>query len=222
MKIIKHTDSDFSLLLEAVVNRGNLDLVTHDSSVREILEQVKQDGDTALLKYTNRFDQHNLLLGKIEVTPEEIDEAHSQVSDEEIVVLQSAAKNICNFHEKQLQQSWEYEKDGILIGQNQRPLAKVGIYVPGGKASYPSTVMMNTIPAKVAGVKKIIMACPMNDVKNHSLAIVAADLCGVDVIYRMGGAHAIAALAYGTRYVPKVDKIVGPGNDYVISAKKQL
>ena len=222
MKIIKHTVSDFSLLLEAVVNRGNIDLVTHDSSVREILEQVKQGGDTALLKYTNRFDQHNLLPDQIEVTPEEIDEAHSQVSDEEIVALQAAAKNIREFHEKQLQQSWEYEKDGVLIGQNQRPLAKVGIYVPGGKASYPSSVLMNAVPAKVAGVGDIVMCSPTPGGVLSAHVLVAAKIAGVDSIFKVGGAQAVGAMAYGTDTIPRVDKIVGPGNIFVALAKRMV
>ena len=156
------------------------------------------------------------------ITKKEITDAKKRISKKDLISLKKSIKRILSFSKKQLTSSWSERKNNTYLGERITPIESVGIYVPGGKASYPSTVMMNTIPAKVAGVKKIIMACPMNDVKNHSLAIVAADLCGVDVIYRMGGAHAIAALAYGTRYVPKVDKIVGPGNIYVSLAKKML
>ena len=222
MNIIKHSDPDFKSALEAVVNRANLDLATHDGAVREILEQVKRDGDTALLKYTNRFDRHNLPLEKIKVTREEIDEAHRRVSDVEAEALKQAAENIRKFHERQIQQSWEYEKDGVLLGLSQRPLEIVGVYVPGGKASYPSSVLMNVIPAKVAGVEKIVMCSPAPEGKWSSHVLVAAEIAGVDSIFKVGGAQAVGAMAYGTHTIPRVDKIVGPGNIFVALAKRRV
>jgi len=222
MKIIKHSDPNFRSALEAVVSRANLDLVTHSGVVREILEQVKQGGDTALLKYTNRFDRHNLPIEKIKVTREEIDEAHSQVSAVEVEALKQAAENIREFHERQIQRSWEYEKDGVLLGQRQRPLEIVGIYVPGGKASYPSSVLMNAIPAKVAGVGKIVMCSPTREGEWSSHVLVAAEIAGVDSIFKVGGAQAVGAMAYGTNTIPRVDKIVGPGNIFVALAKRMV
>jgi len=222
MKIIKYSDPNFRSSLDALVNRANLDLATHDGTVREILEQVKHDGDSALLEYTNRFDRHNLPLERIKVTPEEINEARSQVSDLEVEALNRAAENIRKFHEQQVQRSWEYEKDGILLGQNQRPLEIVGIYVPGGKASYPSSVLMNAIPAKVAGVETLVMCSPASEGKWNAHVLVAAELAGVDSIFKIGGAQAVGAMAYGTDTIPKVDKIVGPGNIFVALAKRMV
>jgi len=193
------------------------------NSVQRIINSVKKNGDTALLKLINKYDGYKVgSMKSICITKKEITDAKKRISKKDLISLKKSIKRILSFSKKQLTSSWSERKNNTYLGERITPIESVGIYVPGGKASYPSTVMMNTIPAKVAGVKKIIMACPMNDVKNHSLAIVAADLCGVDVIYRMGGAHAIAALAYGTQYVPKVDKIVGPGNIYVSLAKKML
>ena len=193
------------------------------SSVQRIINSVKKNGDTALLKLINKYDGYKV--GSMKgtyITKKEIIDAKKRIPKKDLISLKKSIKRILSFSKKQLTSSWGERKNNTYLGERITPIESVGIYVPGGKASYPSTVMMNTIPAKVAGVKKIIMTCPMNDVKNHSLAIVAADLCGVDVIYKMGGAHAVAALAYGTRYVPKVDKIVGPGNIYVSLAKKML
>ena len=193
------------------------------NSVQRIINSVKKNGDTALLKLINKYDGYKV--GSMKgtcITKKEIIDAKKRIPKKGLISLKKSIKRILAFSKKQLTSSWGERKNNTYLGERITPIESVGIYVPGGKASYPSTVMMNTIPAKVAGVKKIIMTCPMNDVKNHSLAIVAADLCGVDVIYRMGGAHAVAALAYGTRYVPKVDKIVGPGNIYVSLAKKML
>ena len=200
----------------------NIDSKT-TNSVQRIINSVKKNGDTELLKLINKYDGYKVGSMKSTcITKKEITDAKKRIPRKDLISLKKSIKRILSFSKKQLTSSWSERKNNTYLGERITPIESVGIYVPGGKASYPSTVMMNTIPAKVAGVKKIIMACPMNDVKNHSLAIVAADLCGVDVIYRMGGAHAIAALAYGTRYVPKVDKIVGPGNIYVSLAKKML
>ena len=222
MKIFKYSDPGFKPALEAVVNRADVDLVTYDSTVREILKQVKEAGDSAVIEYTSRFDHHDLLAGGIKVTREEIDQANDQVSDAEKGALKLAAENIREFHERQVQYSWEYEKNGVLLGQSQRPLETVGIYVPGGKASYPSSVLMNAIPAKVAGVKNVVMCRPMPKGKCSPHTLVAAEIAGVDSIFKVGGAQAVGAMAYGTATIPRVDKIVGPGNIYVALAKKMV
>jgi histidinol dehydrogenase len=159
---------------------------------------------------------------EIRVTPSEIAEAHNNVSDEGVEALKRAAENIREFHEHQKQESWEYEKNGVLLGQNVRPLETVGIYVPGGKASYPSSVLMNAIPAKVAGVKKVVMCSPASKGQCSPDVLVAAEIAGVDSIFKVGGAQAIGAMAYGTNTIPKVDKIVGPGNIFVALAKRMV
>jgi histidinol dehydrogenase len=222
MKIFKYSDSGFKPALEVVINRADVDLVAHDATVREILRQIKEAGDSALVEYTSRFDHHDLLAGGIKVTREEIDQAHDQVSDAEKGALKLAAENIREFHERQVQHSWEYEKNGVLLGQSQRPLETVGIYVPGGKASYPSSVLMNAIPAKVAGVNNVIMCSPTPNGKCSPHTLVAAEIAGVDSIFKVGGAQAVGAMAYGTATIPRVDKIVGPGNIYVALAKKMV
>ena len=222
MKIIKYSDSDFRNTLRKVVDRADVDLVVHDATVREILKQIKERGDAALLDFTSRFDQYDLSVEEIRVTPSEVAEAHNNVSDEGMEALKRAAENIIEFHEHQKQESWEYEKNGVLLGQNIRPLETVGIYVPGGKASYPSSVLMNAIPAKVAGVKKVVMCSPASKGQCSPDVLVAAEIAGVDSIFKVGGAQAIGAMAYGTNTIPKVDKIVGPGNIFVALAKRMV
>ena len=222
MKIIKYSDSDFRNTLRKVVDRADVDLVVHDATVREILKQIKERGDAALLDFTSRFDQYDLSVEEIRVTPTEVAEAHNNVSDEGVEALKRAAENIREFHEHQKQESWEYEKNGVLLGQNVRPLETVGIYVPGGKASYPSSVLMNAIPAKVAGVKKVVMCSPASKGQCSPDVLVAAEIAGVDSIFKVGGAQAIGAMAYGTNTIPKVDKIVGPGNIFVALAKRMV
>jgi len=222
MKIIKYSDSDFRNTLRKVVDRADVDLVVHDATVREILKQIKERGDAALLDFTSRFDQYDLSVEEIRVTPSEVAEAHNNVSDEGVEALKRAAENIREFHEHQKHESWEYEKNGVLLGQNVRPLETVGIYVPGGKASYPSSVLMNAIPAKVAGVKKVVMCSPASKGQCSPDVLVAAEIAGVDSIFKVGGAQAIGAMAYGTNTIPKVDKIVGPGNIFVALAKRMV
>jgi len=222
MKVFKHSDPDFGATLKAVINRANLDLVTHDVTVREILKQIKERGDAALLEYTSRFDQYDLPVKEIKVTRGEIDEARNKVDDKEIDALRRAAENIREFHGRQVQRSWEYKKNGVLLGQSIRPLETAGIYVPGGKASYPSSVLMNAIPAKVAGVEKVVMCSPTSKGQCSPHVLVAAEIAGVDSIFKVGGAQAIGAMAYGTNTIPRVDKIVGPGNIYVALAKRMV
>ena len=220
VKIIKYSDADFKSALEEIIHRSNTDLTGHDDTVREILNGIRREGDSALLDYTRRFDRYDLTPDRLKVTCEEISEAYGKVNEAEIEALKQAAGNIRKYHERQVQKSWEYEEEGVMLGQVIRPLETVGIYVPGGKASYPSSVLMNAVPAKVAGVETVVMCSPAPDGCWSPHALVAADLAGVSSIYKVGGAQAVGAMAYGTRTIPKVDKIVGPGNIYVALAKR--
>ncbi len=190
--------------------------------VREILQNVRRNGDTDLLNYTNKFDRRKLQNPQeFIISSEHLKQA--SISSDQKYALEQAAERIRNYHQRQMQQSWQYsEPDGTLLGQQITPLDKVGLYVPGGKASYPSSVLMNAIPAKVAGVQEIIMVVPAPDNILNDMVLVAADIAGVDKIFSVGGAQAIAALAYGTKTIPKVDKIVGPGNAYVATAKSMV
>lgn len=222
MKILKYTDPDFQQAIDALVNRCDVDLQIEDEAVRNIIQEVRTHGDEALLKFTNRFDKTDYKLEDLRVTPEEIKNAYKELADSELDALKTAAGNIRKFHERQKQESWEYDEEGVTLGQMVRPLHRVGIYVPGGKASYPSSVLMNAIPARVAGVNEIVMCSPAPGNAQSPAALVAADLAGVSVIFKAGGAQAVAAMAYGTPLIPKVDKIVGPGNIYVALAKRMV
>ncbi|MGE5629262.1 MAG: histidinol dehydrogenase [Solirubrobacterales bacterium] len=190
--------------------------------VSGILSDIRENGDEAVIKYTNKFDSQNVSLENILVTEDEIKAAYAVAEKEFVDALKEAAENIIFFHEKQERNSWMVTKEkGIVLGQRVLPLETVGIYVPGGTAAYPSSVLMNALPAKVAGVKNIIMVTPpMKDGKINPNILVAADIAGVDKIYKIGGAQSVGALAFGTETIPKVDKIVGPGNIYVAIAKK--
>ena len=188
-----------------------------------IISSIRKNGDKALMGFIKKFDNYDIKRIKdILVSSDEIKEAYTYVDKLQVSNLKKSIKRIRDFSKKQKAVSWSNKKEGSILGEKVTPIETVGIYVPAGKASYPSTVLMNTIPAKIAGVKNIVMACPISQIEDHALAIVAADLCGVDKILRMGGAHAIAALTYGTNYIGKVDKIVGPGNIYVTLAKKTV
>jgi len=220
MKLCKFSESDYKDVIETLVNRSNKDLFVQDQAVRRILNDVKEKGDDEVLRLTHQFDRHTLPLEKIRVTPNEIKAAYSELNREEIDALKEAAKRIRLFHERQKQDSWTYEKNGISLGQMVRPLEIAGIYVPGGKASYPSSVLMNAIPAKVAGVQRIIMCSPFPEGQTRPHVLVAADLAGVAEIFKIGGAQAVAAMAFGTDTIPRVDKIVGPGNIFVALAKR--
>ena len=192
--------------------------------VDEILSAIRQRGDGALLEYTNRFDRRAAkAISELEMTQQDFVQALDAIGDGEREALQLAADRIRRYHEHQRQDSWNYrEDDGTLLGQQVTPLDRVGIYVPGGKASYPSSVLMNALPAKVAGVGEIIMVVPAPDGELNPLVLAAAAIAGVDRVFTVGGAQAVAALAYGTESVPKVDKIVGPGNIYVATAKRAV
>jgi histidinol dehydrogenase len=211
-------------LLTQVLNRGKSDISSIEVSVRKIVKDVREQGDKALLQYTEKFDKVRLTTSKLKVDEKEIKEAYKKLEKNQITALRKAAENIVSFHKRQLRTKWTMEiAEGITLGQVTRPLASVGVYVPGGKAAYPSSVLMCAVPANVAGVEKIVMCSPPS--KNGDIdaaLLVAADVAGVSEVYRVGGAQAIAAMAYGTETVPKVDKIVGPGNVYVTAAKLEV
>ena len=191
--------------------------------VDTIISNIRSKGDSSLVNYVNKFDGYKIKnIKDILITNKQIKEAYSYIDKSQIMNLKKSISRIRKFAKQQKTISWSDKHEGTILGEKVTPINSVGVYVPAGKASYPSTVLMNVIPAKVAGVKNIIMSCPINSIEEHALAIIAADLCGVDKIYRMGGAHAVSALAYGTKTIESVDKIVGPGNIYVTLAKKTV
>jgi len=210
--------------LNQVLNRGKTDISSIESSVKTIINDVKEQGDKALLQYTEKFDKVRLPASKLRVDERETKEAYKKLKKSQITALRRAADNIASFHTKQLRAKWTMQiAEGVTLGQVTRPLASVGVYVPGGKAAYPSSVLMCAIPAKVAGVKNIIVCSPPRQSGDVNPALlVAADIAGVSAVYRVGGAQAIAAMAYGTGTVPNVDKIVGPGNVFVTAAKLEV
>ena len=224
MRIQKLNSDTKKNLLEDLLKRSPNNYGQYEASVKEILDKVKEEKDAAVFAYTAKFDGAELTADTIEVTDAEIEEAYAQVDDTLLAVIRKAKDNIESYHAKQRQNSWfDSKPDGTILGQKITPLHRVGVYVPGGKAVYPSSVLMNVMPAKVAGVDEIIMVTPPG--KNGKVSpntLVAAKEAGVDKIYKVGGAQAIAALAYGTESIPKVDKIVGPGNIYVALAKKAV
>ncbi len=225
MRIIKLDESSKKNILNDLLKRSPNNYDNFADSVNAILANVKENGDKALFQYTKDFDKADINASNIKVTEEEINEAYDRLENPELVqVIRRSLKNIKEYHEKQKQYSWfDSKPDGSILGQKVTPLSRVGVYVPGGKAAYPSSVLMNVIPAKVAGVEQIVMVTPPGkDGKVNSNTLVAANEAGVDVIYKVGGAQAIAALAYGTESIAKVDKIVGPGNIYVALAKKAV
>lgn len=224
MRIEKLDQNTKKNLLEDLLKRSPNSYGKYEESVRVILDAVKERGDDALFEYTKKFDGADVNAANILVTEEEIEEAYETVDPGLIEVIRKALVNIRSYHEKQMQYSWfDSSPDGTILGQKVTPLAKVGVYVPGGKAAYPSSVLMNIMPAKVAGVDEIIMVTPPGkDGKVTPTTLVAAKEAGADKVYKAGGAQAVAALAYGTQSIPKVDKIVGPGNIYVALAKKAV
>ncbi len=224
MKKIKLTDETKKQLLESLLKRSPSQYTEYENTVNEIINNVRTNGDKALFEYTEKFDGYKLSSENILVTREEIDEAFKQVGKELIEVIKEAAENIRSFHAKQLRNSWfDTKEDGSLLGMKITAIDRAGVYVPGGKAAYPSSVLMNVIPAKVAGVRDIIVTTPPG--KTGVIdpgTLVACEIAGVDRIYKAGGAQAIAAMAFGTGSVPKVDKITGPGNIFVALAKKAV
>jgi histidinol dehydrogenase len=223
MKIIDSREKDIAAELKRIVNRGETATEEVAAAVKEVVGRVRKEGDPAVIEYTEKFDKVKLTLKDIRVSPEDIKASYDHVEPKKVEALKLAAQNIRAFHEKQKLTSWvNQEADGVILGQIARPIRSVGVYVPGGKACYPSTVLMNVIPAKVAGVEQLIMCSPATGGALNPYILVAADIAGVSEIYRIGGAQAVAAMAYGTATVPKVDKIVGPGNIYVATAKRQV
>lgn len=223
MRIVELNAESKKDLLENLLKRSPNNYGEFEGRVNDIIQNVREKKDEAIFDYTKRFDGVDINAGNILVTEEEIREAYAQVDEKLLGVIKKALVNIRKYHEKQMQNSWFTCEDGIILGQKVTPLNIAGVYVPGGKAVYPSSVLMNVLPAKVAGVPRIVMCTPPGkDGKVYPSTLVAAKEAGVDEIYKVGGAQAIAAMAFGTESVPKVDKIVGPGNIYVALAKKAV
>lgn len=224
MRIVKLTDETKNNILEDLLKRSPNSYGKFEAAVNDILLNVRTNKDEALFKYTKDFDKADINASNIVVTKDEIEEAYTKVDPALVDVIRKSLKNIKEYHEKQKQYSWfDSKPDGTILGQKVTPLARAGVYVPGGKAAYPSSVLMNVVPAKVAGVEQIIMCTPPDhEGKVYPTTLVAANEAGVDVVYKAGGAQAIAAMAYGTESIPKVDKICGPGNIYVALAKKAV
>lgn len=224
MKLIKVTDESIKTILTDLLKRSPNNYDQYASAVTEVVNDVKENGDQAVLSYTKKFDGCDLTAEQMLVTEEELKEAYNIVEDRFVEIIRKALVNIRDYHEKQKQYSWfDSKPNGTMLGQKVTPLESCGVYVPGGKAAYPSSVLMNIVPAKVAGVEKIVMVTPPGKDGNvNPNTLVAAKEAGADIIYKVGGSQAIAALAYGTETIPQVDKIVGPGNIYVALAKKQV
>lgn len=224
MRIIDLTPDTKHDLLNALLKRSPNHYTSYEDTVADIVSDVRRRGNEALYEYTERFDHFKLTKENILVTKEEIAEAYTQIDDAFVRVMKKSADNIRAYHEKQLRSSWfDAKPDGTILGQKILPLSIAGIYVPGGKAAYPSSLLMNAVTASVAGVERIIMCTPPTpEGKINPGTLVAADICGVREIYKCGGAHAIAAMAFGTESIPKVEKITGPGNIFVALAKKAV
>jgi histidinol dehydrogenase len=224
IKQLSSTDSGFTAALEKIMAFEDAQNAAVDSTVADILANIKKRGDEALLEYTRCFDHLDAAsIAKLELSRKDLQQALQSIPAFQREALEQAAERVRAFHQKQLVQSWSYtEPDGTLLGQKITPLNRAGLYVPGGKASYPSSVLMNAIPAKVAGVDELIMVVPAPENKKNDLVLAAAMICEVDRVFTIGGAQAIGALAYGTKTIPQVDKLVGPGNAYVAAAKRQV
>lgn len=224
VKRLNSTDKNFNHDLQQLLAFENAMDSSVDNTVAEVLDQIKARGDEALLEYTQRFDQleaHSVV--ELELNENQLQQSLSSLPGDQLNALKLAAERIKNFHEKQVAESWQYsEQDNTMLGQKITPLDRVGIYVPGGKASYPSSVLMNAIPARVAGVEEIIMVVPAPHGEKNSMVLAAAAISQVDRVFTIGGAQAVGALAYGTQTIPQVDKIVGPGNAYVAAAKRRV
>ncbi len=225
MRIVKLDEQSKKNLLDDLLKRSPNNYTEYENTVADILSNVKKNGNQAIFEYTKKFDKADINAENIRVTENEIKEAYELIEDKELIgVIKRSKENIRAYHEKQKQYSWfDSKPDGSILGQKVTAISKVGVYVPGGKAALSSSVLMNVIPAKVAGVEELVMCTPPGkDGKINPAILVAANEAGVDVIYKVGGAQAIAAMAYGTESVPKVDKIVGPGNIFVALAKKAV
>ncbi len=204
--------------LQKLIKRSEMEIDEYEESVKNIIKAVKEKGDEAVIEFTKQFDKVDLTPEEIIVPFEKLEEAYDQIDDDTKWALEVAIERIREFHERQVENSYFKEEDGMILGQKVIPIERAGLYVPGGKAAYPSTVIMNAIPAEVAGVSEIVMCSP----NPNKFTLAAAFLCGIETVYRIGGAQAIAAMAYGTKTIKKVDKIVGPGNIFVALAKKNV
>ena len=224
IKRYNSTQPDFDAQLAQLLAFEGAQDAAIDKVVADILADVKKRGDVAVIEYSQRFDRVSAKkMGELELPKARLEEALLNLPSEQRVALEQAAQRVRAYHDRQLMQSWSYtEEDGTMLGQQITALDRVGLYVPGGKAAYPSSVLMNAIPAKVAGVTELIMVVPTPDGQLNELVLAAAAVCGVDRVFTIGGAQAVAALAYGTKTVPQVDKIVGPGNAYVAAAKRRV
>ena len=224
IKRFSSSDTDFKQRLDVLLAFESAQDESVDKTVAAILADVKEHGDAAVVEYTNRFDRLSAQsMAELELSRQELQQALDGLLDDQREALEAAARRVRTYHERQPLQSWQYEEaDGSLLGQKVTPLDRVGLYVPGGKASYPSSVLMNAIPAKVAGVKELIMVVPTPGGERNPLVLAAAALAGVDRVFCIGGAQAVGALAYGTSTIPQVDKIVGPGNAFVAAAKRRV
>ena len=223
LKLLDSSQSSFADDLQGLLSATDEPDPDIVETVLEIISAVRMKGDEALLEYTNRFDRRKASINQIEIPLSELQEALQRIPEQLKLSLEHAAARVRDFHERQKQSTWTYEdKEGNTLGQKVTPLDRVGVYVPGGKAAYPSSVLMNIIPAKVAGVEEIIMVVPTPDEEKNDLVLAAASIAGATRVFSIGGAQAVAALAYGTDTIPKVDKIVGPGNIYVATAKRQV
>ena len=224
MRIVNLSQESRKSILNDLLKRSPNNYGQYETTVNDIIENVKTNGDQAIFEYTKKFDRFDLTAENIKVTREEIDAAYEAMDQRLVEVIRKSAANIRSFHEKQLRNSWfTSREDGTILGMKITAIERAGVYVPGGKAAYPSSVLMNVVPAKVAGVDQIIMTTPPGaDGKVNPGTLVAADIAGVDTIYKVGGAQAIAAMAFGTWSIPKVDKITGPGNIFVALAKKAV
>ncbi|MBR4358550.1 MAG: histidinol dehydrogenase [Butyrivibrio sp.] len=222
MRTLKLTEETQSELLGNLLNRNPGSYTEYENIVNDIIDNVRKNGDKAVFEYTLKFDKSELNASNIRVTEDEIKEAYKELDPKFVEVMKKSAENIRVFHEKQKRNSWiDTREDGSILGQRILPIEISGVYVPGGKAAYPSSVLMNVVPAKVAGVERIVMCTPPGkDGKVNPGTLVAADIAGVTEVYKVGGAQAIAAMAFGTESIPKVDKITGPGNIFVALAKK--
>jgi histidinol dehydrogenase len=220
MRIIKTTDRVSGAILREIINRASRDNMEIEKKVKRILSDIEKEGDKAVVRYTELYDGISLKPFEIRISRDKVKRAFRSLDRKTLKSLEISAERIRKFHEKERLNSWFTVEDGSILGQLRRPLRRVGVYVPGGKAAYPSSVMMNVIPAKVAGVDEIAMCVPTQRGKINPYILAAADMAGVTEIYRIGGAQAIGAMAYGTKTIPKVDKIIGPGNIYVATAKR--
>ncbi|MCW8986944.1 MAG: histidinol dehydrogenase [Gammaproteobacteria bacterium] len=224
IKRLKTSQDDYQSQMDTLLAWEGVSDDQVNATVKDVLKNIRQRGDEALIEYTNKFDRMNVAsMSELTFTQKQIDDAYNNIPPDQREALELAAERVRSYHKHQIMESWSYtESDGTLLGQQITALDRVGLYVPGGKATYPSSVLMNAIPAKVAGVKEIVMVVPTPDGVVNDMVLAAAKISGVDTVFAVGGAQAVAALAYGTETVPAVDKIVGPGNIYVATAKSMV